>query len=162
MQVASGSWQASFLSKDDNTNSNVLQSLNKAVKLWLHVYVKYIYTLYYIAEVDYGLWGGGSIINCSTCPISVKLLDLFHTPLAADAYNKYFPTVYLLISQVCPIIYDIMFSLRKPSVGVIAVKMTFCTFLKAIFLTPRQAAAVPFSTSAPTLHIPISIRKGSL
>lgn len=121
-----------------------------------------IYTLYYIAEVDYGLWGGGSIINCRTCPISVKLLDLFHKPLAADAYNKYFPTVYLLISQVCPIIYDIMFSLRKPSVAVIAVKMTFSTFLKAIFLTPRQAAAMPFSISTPTPHIPIPIRKGSL
>lgn len=134
------------------------KALDKAVKL--HVYVKYIYTLYYIAEVDYGLWGGGSIINCSTCPISVKLLDLFHTPLAADAYNKYFPTVYLLISQVCPIIYDIMFSLRKPSVAVIAV--TFSTFWKVIFLTPRQAAAMPFSISTPTLHIPISIRKGSL
>lgn len=66
-----------------------------------------------MAEGDYRLWGGGSIIKCSTCPISVKMHELFHMPLAADAYNKYFPTVYLLISQVCPIIYDIMFSLRK-------------------------------------------------
>lgn len=105
--------------------------------------------------------GGGSIINCSTCSISVKLLDLFHTPLGADAYNKYFPTVYPLISQVCPIIYDIMFSLRKPSVAVIAAKMTFSTFLKVILLTPRQAAAMPFSISTPTLHIPISIGKGA-
>lgn len=120
-----------------------------------------IYTLYYMADADYGLWGGGSIINCSSCSISVKLLDLFHTPLAADAYNKYFPTVYLLISQVCPIIDDIMFTLRKPSVAVIAVKMTFSTFVKVIFLTPRQAAAMPFSISTPILHILISVRKGS-
>lgn len=26
--------------------------------------------------------GGGPVIKCSTCPISVKLLDLFHMPLA--------------------------------------------------------------------------------